>query len=304
MQGMKSLFVFVLIASLESIGLVGRAQAPEAGPSSKQGTAGDPLVDEKSVPADSLKPAANSQAAAPVLCQCVGQGESSATKRIEDALTSPLHKNGIDFAETALNNVLSQVSEEYGIPIQIDRTALDEAGIGVDAPVTINLHNISLRSALKLTFRNLQLTWLIQDEVLMVTTNQEADKHLDTCIYNVQGLVDEADPGSVSALVESIYGCIATDTWAENGGTSAEIRPLPSGLLVVSQTPAVQEQVSALLSKIRKMREKAPLVKGQKYSPEPASGSSSSEHGVEAKKVSHTTEKKQEKSGGGFFSVR
>jgi hypothetical protein len=62
-------------------------------------------------------------------------------------------------------------------------------------------------------------------------------------------------------LIDAIYGCVVCDSWAVNGGGSAEIRPLPSGLIVVSQTPAVQEQVSALLDKIRKMREKAPLAK-------------------------------------------
>jgi hypothetical protein len=77
----------------------------------------------------------------------------------------------------------------------------------------------------------------------------------------VQGLVDDSDPKSVEALIEVIVSCVQTDTWAENGGGQAEVRPLPSGLLVISQTPAVHEEVSALLNKIRKMREKVTLSK-------------------------------------------
>ena len=72
----------------------------------------------------------------------------------------------------------------------------------------------------------------------MITTKEDAEKELDTCVYNVQGLVDDADPKSVKALIDVICECVATDTWAVNGGGQAEIRPLPSGLLVVSQTPA------------------------------------------------------------------
>ena len=77
----------------------------------------------------------------------------------------------------------------------------------------------------------------------MITTKEDAEKDLDTCVYNVQGLVDDSDPKSVEALIDAIYACVATDTWAENGGGQAEVRPLPSGLLVVSQTPAIQEEV-------------------------------------------------------------
>jgi hypothetical protein len=126
--------------------------------------------------------------------------------------------------------------------------------------------------------RRLQLTWIVRDEILMITTQAEADKHLDTCVYNVQGLVDDADPKAVKALVDAICSCVASGTWAVNGGTGADIRPLPSGLLVVSHTPAVQEQVSALLSKIRKMREQAPLARSSQQR-DPSASQSSTEKG-------------------------
>ena len=54
--------------------------------------------------------------------------------------------------------------------------ALEEIGVGTDEPVTINLHNVSLRSALRLMLKKLQLTYIIQDEVLMITTPEEAEK--------------------------------------------------------------------------------------------------------------------------------
>ena len=58
------------------------------------------------------------------------------------------------------------------------RPALEEIGVGTDEPVTVNLHNISLRSALRLMLKNLQLTYIIQDEVLMITTPEEAEKRI------------------------------------------------------------------------------------------------------------------------------
>jgi hypothetical protein len=108
----------------------------------------------------------------------------------------------------------------------------------------------------------------------------------------VQGLVDESDPDSIDALIDTIVSCIDTDTWAENGGGAAEVRPLPSGLLVVSQTPAIQEEVGALLNKIRKMREKTPVTKvGPHRSGSPTSNSS--------QRSSRQSEKKSNTGGGG-----
>ncbi|MCC7475554.1 MAG: VWA domain-containing protein, partial [Pirellulales bacterium] len=112
-----------------------------------------------------------------------------AEQRIEKALRSPLESSGLDFTDTPLNDVVTRLSEDYGIPIQIDHPALDEAGVGSDEPVTVNLHNVSLRSALRLMLKNLQLTYLVQDEVLMITTPQRAEENLVVKVYPVADLV-------------------------------------------------------------------------------------------------------------------
>ena len=66
---------------------------------------------------------------------------------------------------------------------------MEEAGIGTDAPVNVNLHNISLRSALRLMLKNLQLTYIIQDEVLMITTQGRCREELVVKVYPVADLV-------------------------------------------------------------------------------------------------------------------
>ena len=60
---------------------------------------------------------------------------------------------------------------------------LEELGINTDETVTVNLHNISLRSALRLMLKDLQLTYIIQDEVLMITTPEEAEANLVVKVY-------------------------------------------------------------------------------------------------------------------------
>jgi hypothetical protein len=259
MNGLKSLLVCALIVLLGGGFLWAQAKGSEGGTPAKPTPKAEPTPPEK--PSLAAGSSGDKTDASSELCQCISQGSATSTKKIEQALAGPLHSAGLDYTDQPLQDVVTQLSDEYGIPIQLDKPALEEAGIGTDSKVTIALHNISFRSALKLMLRTLQLTWVVQDEVLMITTKESAEKDIDTCVYNVQGLVDDSDPKSVKALIDVIYSCVQADTWAANGGGQAEVRPLPSGLLVVSQTPAVQEEVSALLNKIRKMRENAPLTK-------------------------------------------
>ncbi|MCI0333714.1 MAG: VWA domain-containing protein [Planctomycetes bacterium] len=112
-----------------------------------------------------------------------------AERRIEAALRAPLHTTGMDYTETPLEEVVNLLQEEYGIPIQIDDTALEETGLDPTEPVTVNLHNVSLRSALRLMLEKLQLTYIIRDEVLIITTPEDAEVELVVKVYPVADLV-------------------------------------------------------------------------------------------------------------------
>jgi hypothetical protein len=187
-------------------------------------------------------------------CRCVGESDSAAVARIEKVLNGPLRSNGIDFTDTPLEEVINLLQDEYGIPIQLDIPALEATGLDPGEKITANLHNISLRSALQLMLKRLQLTYFIQDEVLLITTPEEAEAHLATCVYNVGGFIEDTGDASMEALIDTIVSCVQTATWAENGGGEAEIRPLRPGLLVISQTQDVHDEINSLLKAIRDMR--------------------------------------------------
>ncbi|HEX5472163.1 MAG TPA: hypothetical protein VFW73_09760, partial [Lacipirellulaceae bacterium] len=123
-----------------------------------------------------------------------------AEQRIEKALKSPLNSTGLEFAATPLSDVVTQLQNDYGIPIQLDKPALDEAAIGTDTPVDASLHNISLRSALRLMLKNLQLTYIIQDEVLIITTKEAAEKSLVVKVYPVADLVLPIDATTLGGI--------------------------------------------------------------------------------------------------------
>ncbi len=52
----------------------------------------------------------------------------------------------------------------------------------------------------------------------------------------------------IKNLANVIVSCIASETWATNKGGEAQVRTLRPGLLVISQTQAVHEQVAELFS--------------------------------------------------------
>ena len=89
-------------------------------------------------------------------------------------------KTKIEFRKTPLQDVVDHLSEFHKIKIQLDKTMLEEVGIGADTPVTKRLNNVSLRAALRLMLRDLELTYVIDDEVLLITTPEEAETRSTT----------------------------------------------------------------------------------------------------------------------------
>ena len=123
--------------------------------------------------------------------------KGSAEKRIDDALKSPTE---VVFVEATLQEVIDFLKEKHKIEIKIDTKDLQEAGIGTDTPVTVDLKGISLRSALRLMLKDLGLTYLIKDEVLRITTPEVADNELSTKVYPVADLVLPIPQGGMGGM--------------------------------------------------------------------------------------------------------
>ncbi len=109
----------------------------------------------------------------------------------EKKILAALEENTVlEFIETPLADVVAYLKDLHQIPIVIDRRALDDAGIGSDTPITQeSLRGISLKSALRIMLRDFDLTYIIDDEVLQITTKEEAESRLVTKVYPVADLV-------------------------------------------------------------------------------------------------------------------
>jgi hypothetical protein len=187
---------------------------------------------------------------------------------IEQALATP---TDMEFTDMPLTNVLEYLadyhSQKFGhrFEIQIDTKALNDAGIAADTPVTKNLKGITLRSALNLMLRDLNLTWTIKDEVLLITTPEEAENHLTTKVLDVADLVVCRDSkgklwNDYDSLIDMIKSTVMPTTWDDVGGPGS-ICPADVGAakaLVICQTYLVQGQIADMLAKLRAVAKKSP----------------------------------------------
>ncbi|MCA9231139.1 MAG: hypothetical protein KDA57_10830 [Planctomycetales bacterium] len=185
----------------------------------------------------------------------------SAEARIESVLDEQL-KSPLEFVETSLLDIVAQLSEEYGIPILFDSVSLNELAISHETEVTINLSGVSLRSALAMILRqpNLEnLTTLVENEVLLITTKDRANETLLTKVYRVDDFEHFAEVPSESSsksdcfspLTSVIVRCVAYDSWKANGTGEGAIQLMQPGMLVVSQTRSVHQEIKALLESLR-----------------------------------------------------
>ncbi len=116
---------------------------------------------------------------------------SDSEERIQSALRQPL-KAPLDFTELPLNEILNILQEDYDIPIILDLAALDEVALSPDTEITVNIRNVTLRSALNLMLKQPgveDLTYVIDEEVLLITTEDRANATLKVKVYPVADLV-------------------------------------------------------------------------------------------------------------------
>jgi hypothetical protein len=179
--------------------------------------------------------------------------EEQLEKQARAALDMPVQ---FEFIETTLEDVAEFISDLANIDVALDTRALDDVGIGTDTPVTRSLKNITLRSALRLTLKDLELTTMIRDGALVITTPEEAETRLITRVYPVTDVVARTVDGKVvhdfDEMIELMTTHVQPEAWGDVGGPCSIEVALNS--LVISSTEEIHEEVDSLLKQIRTLR--------------------------------------------------
>lgn len=172
--------------------------------------------------------------------------------------------------DASLEAVVKELGKQASLTIHIDDRALEEVGMDAsDLKVSKTLNGLSLRSVLRNVLRELDLTYMYYEGVLMITTPEMAEGNLVTTIYPVVDLIgtDESRPEEFDydTLIELITTTVHPESWDEVGGPGSISGY--RGTLVLSQTVEVHEDIAQLLAAARKAkkisaehRDKAPPV--------------------------------------------
>ena len=117
------------------------------------------------------------------------ESNSPAERAVNAALEQPAVV--ADYFEQPLRDVLDELASRHDITIVPDKAALEADGISLeDSLVTIpKLEGIKLRSILKLILEPAELTYIIENEVLTITTLTKAEDELFIRVYPVADLV-------------------------------------------------------------------------------------------------------------------
>ena len=168
-------------------------------------------------------------------------GENEAEMRIKASLDNETTQT---FINVPLEEAVQTISRTHNIPIVVDRRALEELGLSIDVTVSIDLKNVTLRSFLRLMLRELDLTYLVKDEVLQITTIEAAEQNLVLELYVLPpNLAAKSDQ-----VIKVITSQIVPDTWENLGGPSSAMAL--DHVLVVSTTSDVHDQTKTFLGKL------------------------------------------------------
>ena len=167
---------------------------------------------------------------------------SDAETKIRAALEQ---KTSFSFVEAPLLECIERIADDHGIPILLHKPALEEIGLTPDLPVTLSVREVSLRSSLRLMLTDFDLTYVVRNEVVMITTEEFAAQSLRTEIYDIpEALVPKAD-----MIVKVVTGTVEPDSWEAVGGPSSIY--VLDHLFVVSAPERAHDRFVEFLAKLR-----------------------------------------------------
>ncbi|HEV3344006.1 MAG TPA: hypothetical protein VG125_26765, partial [Pirellulales bacterium] len=161
-----------------------------------------------------------------------------------------------DFETKPFSEVVEALEQKHKIQIQFDHKAISDAGVGTDTPMTVRLQGVTLRSLLRLMLHELDLTYLVGDGYLRITSKTEAENMLRVKVYPVRDLVtpdsefrpplpkERHGQEDYQSLIELITTTVAPTTWDEVGGPGSIQQYRKSHSITFSQTEDVHAETA------------------------------------------------------------
>jgi hypothetical protein len=122
-------------------------------------------------------------------------------ERIEKALSRPID---LTIKDQPLKDVIVLIQEMAKVPVLLEVKKLEEAAINTETPVSFDVKGISLKSGLRLMLGQLGLTYVIEDEVVQITTPEDAGSRQNIRVYDCRELFNlpETKNGLLKEMVK------------------------------------------------------------------------------------------------------
>jgi hypothetical protein len=153
-----------------------------------------------------------------------------------------------DFKGQTFKQVLDYLSKVVDAPIIVDPNILKEVGAEYSSPVNLTATPLSARSVLKKVLADFQLTYIVKDETIQVTTPARASETLTTRTYYIGDLIAASGVGvglgsnpfqvlqQANDLMVLIQTTVEPNSWAYKGGPGTMIFDPGRMVIVVKQT--------------------------------------------------------------------
>jgi len=177
--------------------------------------------------------------------------ETAAEAHIRQVVES---RHDFDITGAPLNGIAKLLTAELKIPIQLDSLALVDAGISDELKLSAQGHQIPVAAGLHRLFDPRDLGFIVEHDVLLITTADVAKSKDVLGIYPVGDLIvpDDSDVNGgadYDSLIEAITCTVAPSSWGNGNGS---VTPVSScDALVFPQTQEVHRQVAKLLEALR-----------------------------------------------------
>ena len=121
----------------------------------------------------------------------------------ERAILRELNKTrSVDYDGQTLEEVINQLSKSMGQTITLNKADLESVGASYETPVKLQMKNVATRSILKKILGELNLTYIMKDESIIVMTPERAKNTLTTRTYYVGDLITGPSESQPAAGVQ------------------------------------------------------------------------------------------------------
>lgn len=163
-------------------------------------------------------------------------------RQIKQQMSIPVEVN---YRETPLAEVLQDLAAVANISIVLDQRAMTEMQIASDSPVNMQLTQpVSLRSALNLILSDFELTYIIENDVLKITSHDVKKTRVYSKAYKVADLITPI-PNFSSSYEDGLAGALRAAYQMTNQQADVQIMPM-AGMGLAANNNAGATNANAL----------------------------------------------------------